>query len=144
MLEWTPALTPPAYIADPERPPEGAYRAELPGGEHLCALCWGLGSETSPYILQIIFEPLEPPEGGDLLPSRYPTFEEMHSAVDHILPEGVLLVPAGFSSTAPENRPEVYGPGGIMCSQVGAKQGSAAARRSLIHIPHGTGGPHHA
>ena len=144
MLDWQVALIPPAYVPDPTRPPECAWRAQLAEGEALCALVWGDGGPRTPYLVHLIFEPAAAPEGADPLPSRFPTVEELHAALDAVLPAGVQLHRVPIYSGEPSTRDALYGPVSVICIQVGTQEGSPAAKRSPIHLPHGIGGPRHA
>ena len=126
MFTWTRALAIPDYRPDsPLGEPDTYHRADTPDGT-LWAIQWGNGGRQAPFTLAVLFQPTETEGADQPQDSRYPTLEELISAADTLLPEGVLLGQAPLITTDPDNRPALRGLCGHQLTQVGAVPGSAA------------------
>lgn len=140
MLSWLRAIAVPDYEPDsPRGPPDSLWKADTDGGT-LYAVVWGEGSTTSPYGLQVLFRPDPVPGADQPQDSRFPRLEEITSAADFCLPNGVLLSHAPFNSVDPDDRRPVRGLAGHEIFQIGVVNGSPAATRQTLHVAQGPTG----
>lgn len=146
MEKWTPCLIAPEFLRfDP--PPDGAYASVSADGYDLTALVWSPHREPPRgAMLTLIVE--TPADLGDTggLPPRFPTLEELWSAIDQLQPDGSVWSVAPFIAQDPKSQrvdPAVPFTG-LQLVQTGALDGTAAARMYHIlslHSPLG-GFPH--
>lgn len=133
MYEWREKLVLPEEIkvsADPS----SINETQAGDGGKLHALLYGEGTSSRPFQLTILYEPPHPgPEPDIPAPARFPTLEEITSAVDNLLPHGTMCQALPFVSQDPEDRPGILGWAGITVRQMGAVRGSPASLRIIDH-----------
>lgn len=159
-MEWTVCLIPPDLTIN-KPAPESAWRAQTVDSRPLECIVWGRGTARAPAALLVRVGTLDEGfrRGGELylekgVPDenreevgavlagmfprlRHPTWEEIQSAADNAAPEGALFTIPPILAGSPG--PDLEGNKwfGVQLTQVGAAEGSPAARHSMIATPGG-------